>query len=133
MILFELISEHARPVAALVPGNVTGRQLKSIYELLPPGACLQTELQQRWQIANVLATPEWSSAQLHRKPMLKPRGKRLAFLGDDDTDRAIVRAAILSGHITPEAEAAHAREHIIWNRARRAAQTSTPQLTHCRD
>lgn len=133
MILFELITEHSRPVAALVPAGVTGRQLKSIYELLPPGSCLQTELQQRWKVANVLSTQEWAAAQLHRRPMLRPRGKKLAFLGDDAPDRAIVREAILSGDLTPEARAACQREHTIWTRARRAAKTSTPQLAHSRD
>jgi len=77
---FELILEHDRPVAALVSKGITDRQLWIIYGFLPFRSYCQSDLAARWHVDRVLCTDDWKQSQLRRKPMLKPRGQKLAFV-----------------------------------------------------
>ena len=80
MILLDLITESKRSIAALIHQVSTVEQLETIYALLPETSRLNSELADRWEMALVISPPDWAQAQLHRKPMLKPKGYRLAFL-----------------------------------------------------
>lgn len=81
MTTFELITEHGTPIAALVSAAADNHQLNIIYALLTPGDCYnQPALANRWRVNRVLSTDAWAAAQLKRRPMLKPKTLRLAFL-----------------------------------------------------
>lgn len=80
MTIFELITEHGRPIAALFPDTLPILQLKTVYELLPPGACLNHALAARWELYAVACCPDWAAEQWRRVPMLKPKTLKLAFL-----------------------------------------------------
>lgn len=78
---FSLISEHGRPIAALIPHGLSPTQLRDIYSLLPPSSFNDPELATRWQCALVASPADWASAQKRRVPMLAPKQQlRLAFL-----------------------------------------------------
>lgn len=79
---FTLISEHQRPVAAILDSTPTLAERKTVYELLPRDAHIDTLLAQRWGVAEVLSPPAWAQEQFHRRPMLKPRGATLSILSD---------------------------------------------------
>jgi hypothetical protein len=77
---FELILQYQSPVAAIISEEITDRQLWIIYSFLPSRAYNQPDLAERWQVDRVFSPAEWASEQLRRKPMLKPKGTKLAFL-----------------------------------------------------
>lgn len=76
----EIITEYRAPVAILGHDNPTPAQLEFLYAILPPGACLSDPLAARWQARWAACHPDWEQAQLKRRPMLKPRTLKLAFL-----------------------------------------------------
>ena len=76
---FELIFEYDRAVAAILPQRLGASQLRTLYSLLPPNSCIQTELQNRWGVECVISTQDWAAEQLHRKPMFRKRGVRFQF------------------------------------------------------
>jgi hypothetical protein len=99
MATFKLIIEEGCPVAAIVPWEITDRQLDIVYCMLPEHCRAQLELPKRWCPINstppprsdvfsaeemtrdrVLSTDDWAQQQLHRRPMLKPKSVELAFL-----------------------------------------------------
>jgi len=77
---FKLIIEEGCPVAAIVPWEISDRQLDIIYCMLPARCFAQLELEKRWGGDRVLATNDYAQEQLRRRPMLKPKSIELAFL-----------------------------------------------------
>lgn len=77
---FELIIENDAPVAAFLSKDISDRQLWIIYSFLPERSFCHPDLAQRWGIDRVITTDDWRSEQLHRKPMFKPKGIKLAFI-----------------------------------------------------
>ena len=81
---FELVSDGIRPVAAIIPQDITGPQCNLIYRLLPSNAVAQFDLAERWEVSSVLSDPEWAAEQRHRRPMLKPKGVKLVLLQQNE-------------------------------------------------
>ncbi len=79
-VTFDLVSEHNRPVAAILPQPVTGAQSRVIYQLLPREATFQEALASRWNVSAVYAPPAWAKAQLARVPMTRPKGHTLDLI-----------------------------------------------------
>jgi len=81
MATFELITEHGKAVAALLPRQVMlAGQLGVIYAMLSPQACLSVELANRWNVYAVACDPDRARAQLRRIPMTKPKNTiKLSF------------------------------------------------------
>jgi hypothetical protein len=80
MIPIDLIVEANRPVAALCAQPLTIHQRRILRTMLPSPVVQHVCLAARWGVAEVLASYNWAAEQLHRKPMLKPRCIRVAFL-----------------------------------------------------
>ncbi len=78
----EIISEGNRPVAVILPSKANVLQLSALYKLLPERSHLVTSsgLASRWNVWGVLCTPEWAREQLHRVPMLKPKGFTVSMI-----------------------------------------------------
>jgi hypothetical protein len=76
----ELLFEHRRVVAALSPKALSLAQLRVLYGMLPPEAFFQPDLAGRWEVAVVLAPPDWAAAQRARVPMLPPKGEKVCFV-----------------------------------------------------
>lgn len=78
---FELITQHGRPIAALVPRDVNDQQLAIIRGLLPEQSFFQQPLSVRWSAGRVISTNDWACDQLRRIPMTRPKQTiKLAFL-----------------------------------------------------
>ncbi len=76
----EIISEGNRPVAVILPSRANVMQLSALYKLLPERSRLVSVLAIRWNVWGVLCTPEWAREQLHRVPMLKPKGFTVSMI-----------------------------------------------------
>jgi hypothetical protein len=72
---FELVSEHGRPVAALIKDLTpfVGPEIQFVYSLLPAAAINDRALCRRWNLALVACHPDWARDQLHRVPCTKPK------------------------------------------------------------
>lgn len=79
---FEVIESSIRIEAILLPSQVSPEQCNVLYKLLHPSARLDAALSQRWHLWGVMCSPDWASEQLHRAPMIRPRGQILAFLDE---------------------------------------------------
>ncbi len=78
---FQLVSEHGRPIAALIPPGATGTEIRNIYSLLPPASLNSPLLAERWAQGIVASPIEWSERQLRRVPCLPPKPTlKLQFL-----------------------------------------------------
>jgi hypothetical protein len=65
--------EYRRPVAAIIPSQITPDQRDTLYALLPSNAAMNLELARRWNMWGVLCNEEWASEQKRRIPMLPPK------------------------------------------------------------
>jgi hypothetical protein len=79
---FEIIESSVGIEAILLPSEVSPAQCNVLYKLLHPSARLDAGLSKRWSLWGVMCSPAWSSEQLHRSPMLRPRGLILAFVDE---------------------------------------------------
>lgn len=79
---FELITEHRKPVAALLRAPLADDvQLRHLFAILPDTARIAYTLSQRWQVKCVFADPDWAAAQLRQVPCVPPKQTvKLAFL-----------------------------------------------------
>jgi len=80
MLRFTLIAEFNTPVAIICDDPPNPGQRNILYGLLPEHAFDRPDLAQRWNVPAVLCTLPFWSAQIKRRPMLRPDGAKLAFL-----------------------------------------------------
>jgi hypothetical protein len=70
---FFLVLEFGQTVAALLPDRLNTTQFRTLFAILPPRASNSPVLAARWEMACVICTPEWESAQLKRIPLTRPK------------------------------------------------------------
>lgn len=81
MLHFTLITDFNTPVAIICDDPPNPAQRSLLYGLLPDGSFDSPVLGRRWAVPTVLCPPEWTAAQLARRPMLRPAGHRMT-IGD---------------------------------------------------
>ena len=77
---FTVIFEDGAPAAFLVEHSPTFEVVKELHRLAANRFYNFPDLADRWGIPFVLGTDAWRAAQLKRKPMLRPKGLKLALL-----------------------------------------------------
>ncbi|MDB6111284.1 MAG: hypothetical protein JWR69_3034 [Pedosphaera sp.] len=75
----EVISDASRPVAFLIPQELSPAQIRCVRSLGRESFEIAPDLARRWGLASVIADRDWAGTQRHRVPMLKPKGMVLGF------------------------------------------------------